>query len=104
MRNDEHGAIRACAFERFLHGGLGIGVQGAGRLVENQYCWIFQNRSRNREPLPLATAKLHAALADWRVIARRQGCDEVMRVGGACRGLDLGARGPLASEGNIVRD
>src|SRR5262245_49100069 len=43
---------------------LGEGVQGGGRLVEDQQVRAAQQRTRDREPLLLPPGDLHAALAD----------------------------------------
>jgi hypothetical protein len=51
---------------------LGPRVQRAGRLVEYEDRRVAQQRARDREALTLATAHAHAALAEDRVVARRQ--------------------------------
>src|SRR5206468_12372319 len=63
-------------------------VESRRRLVEDQDRYVFEERARDRQALPLPSRELDAQLADHGVIAARQLADKVMRVGGARRGLD----------------
>ena len=46
-----------------------FGVEVAGGLVEDEDLRVGQDRAGDGDPLPLAAAELHAALADERVVA-----------------------------------
>ena len=50
---------------------LGLEVDGAGGLVEDQDRRVLQESARERHALPLASGEGHAALADLRVCSPR---------------------------------
>ena len=66
---------RSSALQRLLHQALALGVERAGRLVEQQDRPVGEQRARDRQALALAAGELHAALAEL-----------------ACRGPAAGAR------------
>ena len=68
---------------------LGLGVQGAGRLVQNQDRGVAEQRAGDGESLALATGEPAAALADDGVVAGRQRHDEVVEAGRLRGGHDL---------------
>src|SRR5947209_2461435 len=55
--------------ERLLYGALGLGVERARRLVEDQDGRVAQDRAGDRDALLLAAGEAVAALADYRVVA-----------------------------------
>ena len=59
------------------------------RVVEQQDLGIREQRARERDPLALAAREREALLADDRVVAVRQLHDELVRLRGTRRGLDL---------------
>ena len=71
--------------ERGLDGSLGLGVEGARRLVEDQDRRVAQDRARDRDSLLLAAGEAVAALADKRVVTVRKGGDQVVDLRGARR-------------------
>ena len=73
------------AVHRLLDLALGLGVDRAGRLVEDQDARIVQQGARDGDPLALAARQRVAALADHGVVAVRQPADEVVGVGRARR-------------------
>ena len=75
--------------ERFLDLALGLGVDRAGGLVEDQDPRVDQQGAGDRNPLPLAARKRLAPLADQRVVAVGQTQDELVGARGAGRGDDL---------------
>ena len=89
VRDDEHGAAPDQPVDRFLHEALGLHVERARGLVEDEDRRIAQQRPRDRDALALPAAEPGAALAQQRVVALRELDDEVMGVRGAGRGLDL---------------
>ena len=79
----EHRAVRHQAVDRLLYEALGLGVEGAGRLVEDQERWIAQQRPRDRDALALPAGEPRAALAQQGVVGLRELGDELVRVRGA---------------------
>ena len=63
--------VRPCEqpVERLLDQALGVAVERAGRLVEDQDARVAQDRARDRDPLALAARQARAALADRRIVA-----------------------------------
>ena len=88
--------------QRLLHRALALGVERAGRLVEQQDRRVAQDRAGDREALALAAGEHHAALADLGVVALRQPGDELVRRGGAGRRLDLGVAGLRPAEADVL--
>jgi hypothetical protein len=56
-------------------------VQSGGGLIEHQNLWTAEQGARNGDSLPLSGRKSKATLADQRVVAFRQGCDEIVNSG-----------------------
>ena len=74
---------------RVLDQPLALGVQIAGRLVQDQDRGILQDGPRDRHPLALAAGELDPPLADQRVISLRQPLDELVGMGPPRRRLHL---------------
>ena len=64
VRDHDAGAAEHQILQRLLNQPLGRRVDARGRFIQNQDRRILQQRPRNREPLFLADAQLHPALAD----------------------------------------
>ena len=79
-------------------------VERRRRFVEDQDRRVLQQRARNRQPLALAARQPLAALADRRLVAVGLRGDEVVRVGGAGRGLDLLRGGARRAVGDVAGD
>src|SRR5258706_5255043 len=71
MRDDEHRTVRHQALDRFLHQALGLGVERAGRFVENEDGRIAEQRPGDRDALALPAAEPGAALAEQRLVPFR---------------------------------
>jgi hypothetical protein len=56
---------------------LGLGVDGGGAVVEDEEPGIGEERAGDGDALQLAAGEADAALADDRVVALRQGVDEL---------------------------
>ena len=103
MADQDHGAIR----QGSVYGcpdqpGTGW-IQVSGGLVQEQQGRVSQERTGQRDPLPLPRGQPQAALAERRIVSSRQFLDEVggpRQPGGAADSVT--ARTGLA-EGNIVR-
>src|SRR5262245_35191867 len=80
MRDDEAGAVLGHALERVLDLLLGMRVERGGRLVEHQDRRRLEDGAGYRYTLLLAARKLQAPLADKRVVALRQGHNELMNL------------------------
>src|SRR5919205_505517 len=90
--------------ERRLHGALGLGVQRAGRLVEDEHRRVAQDRPRDRDALLLAAREPVAALADHGVVAVGQRGDERVDLRRARRGLELLVARVGLGEAQVVAD
>ena len=90
--------------ERAHHGGLGLAVEGAGRLVEHDHVGVVVERPRDADALTLAAAQARAPLAHARLVAIGQGGDEVVRTrkpGGAFQGRAVEGIG-LDAQGDVL--
>ena len=85
----EGGAARVQSTQRIDHQALRERVEGGGRLIENQYGRVLQERPRHAEALPLAAGNASPGIAKFRVVAIRQRRNEFVRVRRARRALDL---------------
>ena len=63
---------------------LGVGVDGRGRLDEQQHLRVGEQRAGQHEPLPLAPGERAAALGDPRAAARRAGPSTTSSADAAC--------------------
>ena len=100
VRDDERRAVAHQVLQRFLDQQLRFGVERRRRLVQDQDRRVLQQRARNRQALALPARQLLAALADAGLVLLRQRHDEIVRVRGARRRLDVVAR----RAGRSVRD
>ena len=67
VRDDHPGPRLRVGGERVDHGGLVLGVQRAGGLVDQQYRRRLEQSARDADPLPLAAGQRRAGLADDRL-------------------------------------
>src|SRR5690606_5605237 len=72
MRDDKCRTVFRNLIQFHLYGSFGMGVQGTGRLIENQDWWVFQQSAGNRHALLLATGEFQSALPHLGLIAVRQ--------------------------------
>ena len=72
-----------------------LGVDAAGRLVEDQDLRVVEQGAGDREPLPLAAGEAGAALAEPGVVAQRRVEDEVVGLGRPAAARSL-ARAPAS--------
>src|SRR4051794_18381941 len=82
MCDDQSSAMLAKVGYCTMNLPFGDRVQRRCRLIEENYRRILEERARDRNPLPLPARKCAAILADARLVALGQGCDEFVRVGG----------------------
>ena len=102
--DDEGGAAPHHLVERRRYLCLGGGIERARRLVEDQDRRIFQQRSRNGEPLALAAGEHAAALADRGIQPVPLALDEVKRLGALAGGKDLGIGRVGIADAQILGD
>ena len=72
VRDHEHGAPREQPIDGLLHEPLGLRVERRRGFVEDEHRRVGKERPRDRNALALAAREPGPALAQDRVIARRQ--------------------------------
>ena len=103
--DDERGAALEQAGQALLDQSLALAVEVAGGLVEDQDARVGQQRPGDGQPLALAAAEPHAALADERLVAVV--ADASMNscgVGGRRRPAAICAGGPAVAVGDVLGD
>ena len=90
--------------ERALDLGFGLGVQRAGRLVEDQDRGVLEDGAGDRDALTLAAGQRRAALADHEGIAAFLAHDELVRFRELGRALDLRVGGVRLADADVVGD
>ena len=83
-RTADHKVIECC-----LHDLLALRIECRSRFVENQDTRIFENRTRDRDALPLSPRQIQPALTDSRVIALRELVNKSIRICRFRRRLDF---------------
>ena len=89
MGENERRAVLHEAEQSLLDDRLVLGIDGRERLVEHEDGRIAQHGAGDGDPLALAAGEPDAALADHRLVAGRQGGDEVVGIGVATGLLHL---------------
>ena len=90
VRDHERGAAAHRFDEAAPDRGLGRRVDGAHRVVEDQHARVAQDRTGDREPLPLAAGQRVALRSDDGLVPVGQRAHERVRFGKARGPLDLG--------------
>mmetsp|Transcript_15524 Transcript_15524/g.39457 ORF Transcript_15524/g.39457 Transcript_15524/m.39457 type:complete len:276 (+) Transcript_15524:40-867(+) len=90
--------------QRLLDGGLALRVQGAGGLVQQHHLGLADEHPGEGEPLALAAAQLHAALAHHGAVALGEGGDELVRVRLLGGPLQVRAAVPLHPVRDVLLD
>lgn len=70
-----------------------LAIERRRRLIEDQEAWQATQRARNHHPLGLSAGEAEAAVSDQRVVAPRQGEDEVVDACATGGGVDVGGGG-----------
>src|SRR5260370_32566693 len=102
VRYHDDGAAVRDAPEIGVDAGLALGIERAGRLVEDQQLGIDQQRPRDRDPLALSAGKVARSLLDERVVAAPQALDEFLGARHAPGGGDLLEARRRAARGGVV--
>ena len=114
VRDHDRGAALQEHGQRPLDERLGLGVDGRGRLVEDQHPRVVGEGAREGQELLLPDRQRGAPLLDLAVVALGQGLDEAVRVHGARGGAhplvrdrraeaDVGGDGP-AEQVDVLED
>ena len=90
--------------ERGTDAPLGLVVDAAGAVVQDQDARLDQQRAGDRHALLLTARQGHAALAHVRVVAVGELGDERVRLRGAGGGLHLGVGGVRPAVGDVLAD
>ena len=91
-----------CVVEGGLDGALGLVVEGAGGLVEDEHRRVAQQRPRDGEPLLLAAGEPVPAGADHGVVAVGEAGEHVVDPRGPAGVLDLGVGRARAGVPQVV--
>ena len=83
---------------------LGLVVDAAGAVVQDQDARLDQQRASDRHPLLLPARQCHAALADVRVVAVGELRDERVRLRGAGGRLHVGVGRVRPAVGDVLTD
>jgi hypothetical protein len=104
VRDGERGAVGRQGVDGLLDGVLGAGVQGAGRLVEDEDRRVAQDRAGDGQALLLTAGEAVSALADDRVVPVGQGRDVFVDLGRTRRRLELLVGGVRLGEAEVLGD
>ena len=104
MRDHDRGPIPHEPLQGVLHQCLGLRVQRARRLVQDEDARIGEHGSCDGEALSLPARQLHAPLPNHRVVSVRKGDDEVMCVRGPCRGDQIAVGGSRSADLEVLCD
>src|SRR5688572_22235022 len=101
VSDQQGGAALGGAEDRLLDLVFGGAVDGGGRVVQDEDAWVGEEGTGQGEALALAAGERHAALAYHGLVAVLEAHDELVRLGGPRRGLDLFEGGTLLAEGDV---
>ncbi len=104
VRQDQRGAAGHQAIQRLLDDCLVLRIDRRQRLVQHQDRRVAQQCAGDGDTLALAARQARAAFPDHRLVVVRQSFDEVMRIGGARGGDDVGLAGVGAAEAQVFLD
>ena len=104
VRDHDRGPALHQPLHRLLDQRLRFRIEARGRLVQDQYRRIGEERARQRHALPLAARELDAALADQRAVALGQAQDEVVRIGKPRRLFDRLHSSARPAIGDVLRE
>ena len=81
MRGKERGTVVHQFLDRFHDGCFGSGIERRSRLVQKKNGRVFQERSRNANPLALTDTEVTPALTHQAVVTARELRDELIGLG-----------------------
>ena len=80
LRDDDLGGLGDIGSEARADERVGAGIDGGGRVVEDQHLRLLEQRARDAQALLLAAGDVRAALLDVGVVAVGEGADKVVRL------------------------
>ncbi len=104
MGDDQRGAPGEGGGQRLLHGGLGLGVEVGGGLVEHHDLGRLEQQAGDGQPLLLAAGQPVAAVADHGVEAVGQRVDHGGDLGAGQGGVELAFGGVGLGVEQVVPD
>ena len=104
VSDDEARAALAQRVHRLLDQQLRAGVHAAGGLIEDEHGRVGHEGPRDREQLALAGGDVRGVLLQNRVVALRQGLDDVVDEARPRGGLDLLITGPGPPVADVLAD
>jgi hypothetical protein len=102
--DDQRRAALHQVAERLLDELFALGVEAAGRLVQDQDAGRLEHDPGDRQPLPLPARQPHPPLADQGLVAVGQALDELVGVRPPSRLLDLLGAGVRPAVGDVLED
>ena len=102
--DDEARAALAQRVHRLLDQQLRAGIHRAGGLIEDEHCRVGHEGPRDREQLALSGGDVRGVLLQNRVVALRQGLDDVVDEARPRGGLDLLITGPGPPVADVLAD
>src|SRR5262245_45577675 len=104
MRDDEGGPVAGERVEGVEQGRFGLGIERAGRLVEDENGGVLQQGAGDGETLTLADRERRAALADNSAVSLRQRGDKIVRPTCPCRRFDVRQRRVRSPVSDVFSD
>src|SRR5262245_6100161 len=104
MRDNDRCRLASQAYQRFGNLSLYEGIEGAGRLVEDQDGRPAVGYKRDRAPLPLPARQCRSPLPDAPVQAARQLRNQLVKSRGLHDRIERILTGRMAAENNIVAE
>ena len=104
MGDDEAGAVLAQLHHGLLDQQLCAGVDRGGGLVQDEDVAAGQEGPRDGQQLLLTGGHARAGVVDHRVVALRQGADDVVGAGGPRGGEHVVVGGARSAEGDVLLD
>ena len=80
LGDDDLRHFRPLRGQRLTDHGVGLGIDGAGGIVEDQHLRLFEQRAGDAEALALAAGDVRAALLDVGIVLVGELLDEVVRL------------------------
>ncbi|CDD41178.1 uncharacterized protein BN642_00507 [Collinsella sp. CAG:398] len=104
LGDDDLGGLGQVARQAFADERIGLGVHGAGGIVQDQHLGVLQQRAGDAQALLLAARHVRAALLDIGVVLLREGLDELIGLGELAHLDELVVRGVRVAPAQVLLD